>query len=45
MTQSQQFGANLRAGALPFGNGRQIADQVRPATLALAGGQVVGGQA
>ena len=39
LLQSQQFGANLRADALPFGNGRQITDQVRPAKLALTGGQ------
>ena len=41
--QGQQLSSELGAGALPLGAGRQIADQVGPAELALAGGQVVGG--
>ena len=38
LLQGKQLGADLRAGATPFGNGRQIADQVGPTELALTDG-------
>lgn len=41
--QCQQLGADLGAAPLPLGADRQIADQVGPTPLGLAGGQVVGG--
>jgi hypothetical protein len=46
LLQIQQLHADLTAGTLAFGDGREVADQVRPAQLPLLGGQVVvGGEA
>jgi hypothetical protein len=41
--QGRQLGADLRASALPLGDGLQIEDQMGITELALAGGQVVVG--
>ena len=39
LLQAQQLGAELSAGALAFGDGDQITDQVCPAELPLLGGR------
>ena len=41
LLQVQQLRSELSAGARAFGDGGQVADHVRPAQLALLGGQVV----
>ena len=42
--QAKQLGSELIAGTEAFSDGDKIADQVRPAQLALLGGQVVVGR-
>ena len=44
LLQAQQLGSELGAGARAFGDGGEIADQVRPAELPLLGRQMVVGR-